>query len=364
MSGGSRIIAGHAKRLVAKGHQVTIVAPTPSRPGLRERGRNLFRRARFVNRPSSTHFEQLQLPVLYTGHEGPVLSEDVPDADVIVATWWETAEWVWTFPSEKGAKVHFIQGYEAFPNVPADRVDAVWRLPLFKIAVAQWLVDFGRQRFGIESTTLVPNSIDHKFFKPAPRSEVERPTVGFTFHEAESKDMPTTFRAIELLRARNPEMRLLSFGAQLPDRRALPTDTEFHYLPSQEGIAAIYSRCDAWLSASRSEGFNLPAIEAMACGCPAVCARTGRPQEVIEDGVNGYLVDQGDAAGFAAALATIISLPVAEWTRMSQAAIRTAAHPTWEESNDRFEAALRRTCEASPAAPLEHRSAPTSRADR
>ena len=57
-------------------------------------------------------------------------------------------------------------------------------------------------------------------------------------------------------------------------------NVEFHHLPAQEMIAHIYQRCDVWLSTSRTEGFNLFPLEAMAGGCPAVRIKTGRPPEI------------------------------------------------------------------------------------
>ena len=51
---------------------------------------------------------------------------DVPDGDLIIATWWETAEWVNALSPNKGAKVYFIQHHEIFPTF---RLSAV-RLPI------------------------------------------------------------------------------------------------------------------------------------------------------------------------------------------------------------------------------------------
>jgi glycosyltransferase involved in cell wall biosynthesis len=83
----------------------------------------------------------------------------------------------------------------------------------------------------------------------------------------------------------------------------------------------------------------------MASGCPAVCSKTGRPLEIIEDGVNGYLVDAGDVEEFASAMLRILSLPDAEWRKMSAAARRSVAHPTWDESGALFERAVIRALE-------------------
>jgi len=342
VSGGARIIAGHAQRLAERGHDVVIVAKRTRRLTFKERAKAWLQRKPATIPAEHSHVALSGVPFHVPNHWGPVGEEDVPDADVIIATWWETAEWILPFSPAKGAKVHFIQHYEAFPELPVDRVDEVWRLPISKIAVAQWLVDLGREKFGIEHIALVPNSVDHQFFNAPARSKSDPPTIGFLFHEVPFKDLPTTIAAARRIKQARPEAKFLSFGAARPDDGQLPPDTEFHYLPTQEKIAEIYRRCDVWLSTSRTEGFNLPPLEAMASGSPAVCAKTGRPLEIIENGINGYLVDKGDVAGFTEALLNILGLTDAEWRAMSEAAVRTVAHPTWKESSALFEQALLR----------------------
>jgi glycosyltransferase involved in cell wall biosynthesis len=342
VSGGARIIAGHAERLAARGHSVTIVAPQPGRPSIKDRAKSLLGLRQPVRSHHHANVVLANVRLHVPKRPGPIRQEDVPDADVIVATWWETVEWIWPMGPEKGAKVHFIQGYDDPPEDVGDRVERVWRLPTFKIAIAQWLADAGRDRFAIPSMELVPNSIDHQLFTAQPRSKGEPPRIGFLFHTAALKDLPTTLAAVARVKEARPDVRLVSFGVVMPQPGELPADCEFHCLPSQQQIADVYARCDVWLSTSKTEGFNLPPLEAMASGCPAVCSRTGRPLEIIEDGVNGYLVDAGDVEGFANAVLRILSLPNARWKRMSEAAQRSVAHPTWDESSELFERALMR----------------------
>ena len=45
---------------------------------------------------------------------------------------------------------------------------------------------------------------------------------------------------------------------------------------------------------SEKEAFGLVLLEALACGVPAIATDIGGIPEVIEDGVNGYLVPLGD----------------------------------------------------------------------
>lgn len=44
------------------------------------------------------------------------------------------------------------------------------------------------------------------------------------------------------------------------------------------------------------EPFGLSVVEAMACGTPVIATRRGSMPEIIEDGVNGFLVDSADEA--------------------------------------------------------------------
>lgn len=347
VSGGARIVAGHAQQLMANGHEVMVVAAPPRRIGLRERAKILLNRVPAPGPINRSLVALAGLPFRIARREDRVDASDVPDADVIIATWWETAEWISTMPASKGAKIHFIQGYDASPDL-ADRVDAVWRLPFSKIAVAQWLVDLGQERFGIEDIALVPNSVDHQLFKPSVRERRRPGTVGFLFHPADFKDMPTTVAVIERLDKGIPGTRFIAFGGTKPIRGLLPKNVEFHLLPQQSKIAEIYRRCDAWISTSRQEGFNLPPLEAMASGCPAICAKTGRPLEIIKDGVNGYLVDQGDVDGFTQAVTNVLSLSDRDWLSMSQAAVAAVAHPTLAESSALFESALARSLTPAP----------------
>ena len=115
---------------------------------------------------------------------------------------------------------------------------------------------------------------------------------------------------------------------------------EFHRAPSQSKLRDLYARCDVWLTASRSEGFNLPAMEAMACRTPVVSTRTGWPEESIVDGVNGWCVDIDDVHGLVQGIQRVLSLSDDDWRAISKGALRTVEHSSWEASARLFEHAL------------------------
>jgi glycosyltransferase involved in cell wall biosynthesis len=211
----------------------------------------------------------------------PILADDLPDGDVVIATWWETAEWVAALPPTKGKKAYFIQHYEAHQDQDAARVDATWRLPLHKIIIARWLVEIAA-KLGDENISLVPNAVDLQQFNAPPRGKQPTPTVGVMYSAVPFKGCEVSLAAVELARKNLPELKLVSFGNRNPmPHLPLPPGTDFTMQPAQDRIRDIYSRCDAWLVGSRSEGFGLPILEAMACRTPVIATPTGAAPELI-----------------------------------------------------------------------------------
>lgn len=69
--------------------------------------------------------------------------------------------------------------------------------------------------------------------------------------------------------------------------------------------------------------------------------------DIVEEGVNGHLVDVGDAEGLASRALRVLRLPDEPWRRMSDAALATATRFSWNDATTLFEQALRRAIECS-----------------
>lgn len=80
------------------------------------------------------------------------------------------------------------------------------------------------------------------------------------------------------------------------------------------------------LLCSRYEGMGLVLVESMAMGCIPIAydVRYG-PADIITDGVDGFLVADGDIAGLAATIERVVNMPPDEMERMRAAARRRAA---------------------------------------
>lgn len=71
-----------------------------------------------------------------------------------------------------------------------------------------------------------------------------------------------------------------------------------------ELMPQVFNSADVWLSASRSEVHPMVAIEASACGLPAIVWRDPALDGVVTDGVNGFVVDS--QTDFGAAIRSLI----------------------------------------------------------
>ena len=344
LAGGIRVIAIYAERLKKLGHEVLVVSTPKRHPSLRQQVRSLLRGKGWISLApkESSHFDNIDVPLKVIERHRPIIDTDVPDADVVVATWWETAEWVANLSEAKGTKVYFIQGYAAdFKYLSREQVEATYALQMHKITISKWLVDLHQTRYGNAKISLVLNSVDTKQFNAPPRSKQVTPTVGMMYSTIYWKGCDVSLKAFSIVAKKFPKLRLIAFGTEKPSSKLpLPSNTQYIQSPAQETIKNVYANCDVWLCGSWTEGFHLPPLEAMACRCPVVSTQVGGPIDIIKDGVNGYLAPKGDSETLANHLIHILNLSDEKWRAMSDAAYTTAAQYTWNDATERFEQEL------------------------
>jgi glycosyltransferase involved in cell wall biosynthesis len=344
LQGGVRVVAAHAQRLAQRGHRVLVIS-SPQVATVRRKLKSLMLNREWPQ-PEPSYFDGTDVEHKVLNMARPVTDADVPDGDVVVATYYTTAPGVLRLSPEKGAKAIFIQGYEVEEGKANADLDAAWRMPMHKITISRWLVELAANTFGDPVVSLVPNSVDLNEFHAPPRGKQPTPTIGILYSTSPFKGLNVSLDALRQVLARMPSVRIVSFGAERPSLRLpLPRYAEYHYRPSKEEIRRLYAECDVWMCGSIVEGFHLPPLEAMACRCPVVSTRVGWPADAIRDGVNGYLVNVKDAGALASGVQCVLNLPDGPWRRMSDAAYQTARTFSWEEATDLFEQALLLTIE-------------------
>ncbi|WP_203339497.1 N-acetyl-alpha-D-glucosaminyl L-malate synthase BshA [Planococcus beijingensis] len=92
-----------------------------------------------------------------------------------------------------------------------------------------------------------------------------------------------------LLVGDGPEM-----GRIIQQVQDLGLEDDVLFLGKRDSLAEFYNISDIKILLSEKEAFGLVLLEAMACGVPVIGSNIGGMPEIIEPGVNGYLVELGD----------------------------------------------------------------------
>ncbi|HET7872413.1 MAG TPA: glycosyltransferase family 1 protein [Terriglobales bacterium] len=111
-------------------------------------------------------------------------------------------------------------------------------------------------------------------------------------------------------------------------------------------LAALFRQARAFIFPSWYEGFGLPVVEAMACGCPVVTSNGGSLAEVA--GAGAQVFDPSDEKGMAGAIVALVNDGGCA-TRWRQAALRRAADFSWEKAARETIAVYHRAYHVTPA---------------
>jgi glycosyltransferase involved in cell wall biosynthesis len=96
-----------------------------------------------------------------------------------------------------------------------------------------------------------------------------------------------------------------------------------------ETLACLYTGASAFVFPSLYEGFGLPILEAMACGCPVICSNAASLPEVAGDAA--FQLDPTDAEGLAHALDSVLTDSTLRRS-MIQKGIERAQQFSWKET--------------------------------
>ncbi|MDN4036607.1 glycosyltransferase family 4 protein [Massilia sp. YIM B02443] len=169
---------------------------------------------------------------------------------------------------------------------------------------------------------VVPNAVPLPALadaRPAPGSEPEAGRILFLGRVTPAKGVGELLEAAAALAPHHPQLRLVLAGeGSIGDigwarRRAgeLGIASRVEWPGWLDGAARDAELARAWLFClpSHAEGLPMAMLEAMAAGCPVVASRVGGIPEAVRDGVDGLLVDAGDAPALARTLGRVLDEP-------------------------------------------------------
>ena len=196
------------------------------------------------------------------------------------------------------------------------------------IATTEQQCELLESDYGIPRTqlTLIPPGIDEQRFTPVMPSRLQdiRERLGFTAHDVYCVGRAATNKGIDLLISCLPTLLTLVPDARLKlaigadsgrDRERVESWQQLSrdlgvndaidwlgYVPDEE-MADYYRAAGVFALSSRYEPFGMTAIEAMACGTPAVVTTHGGLHEAVDFGTHALFADPKEPTEYAALLA-------------------------------------------------------------
>ncbi|WP_308796736.1 glycosyltransferase family 4 protein [Agromyces silvae] len=303
VSGGIRVVFAEAAGLAARGFDVEIWS-LQGTPGWIESS---------VPVTSYRRYEDLLLALRN-------------ERAIKVATWWETSDPVFLASVNHGIPVNFVQEFETwfYPDQPWSRsaVATSYRPELLTLTTAQ----FQRAELaelGVDAA-LIPVGFDPTTFFVDQAVSRERDVVLAVGRSFFQKNFAMTRRAWDRLGDARP--KLLMYGNE-PDL-VEESPSEYVVRPDDAGVQILYNRATCFVQTSIHEGFGLPILEAMACGCPVITTDAHGNRDFCVDGENCLIVPQDDDVALAGAIRRLLADEALQ-ERLRAGGLRTAERYAW-----------------------------------
>ena len=186
--------------------------------------------------------------------------------------------------------------------------------------------------FGTET-----NSFRPPLFEPAPSPLV------FTFVGALSarKGLPLLLQAWKWLNPAGAELWVAGTG-NVPAQagRGLPDSVRWLGPVTRRKLPALFQQSHVFVFPSFFEGLAQVQLEAAACGLPIIATRASGGEEVVEEGLTGFIVEAGNLEQLSGRMERLIEAPSLV-KEMRAAARRKAADWSWSGYGDRWQTILR-----------------------
>ncbi|MDR1884190.1 MAG: glycosyltransferase family 4 protein [Prevotella sp.] len=286
-AGGFRVMYEYANRLARRGYKIHLVYPIKTR----------YMKYRFpcFVRYLLSKMEGFKRDVWFELDSSITMSyvprvEDkyIPDADIIIVTWWSTALETGKLGPNKGKKINLVQGFENWEG-REDLLFASYDIKnTVNVVVASYLKNIVR-KYTKNRIELIENGIDNtKYFVKDKIESRDPSTVAMAYSIQEIKGSKYGLEALRLVKEQVPELRVQMFGIS-PCPEGLPEWIRYDREPGN--LCDVYNRNAIFISNSFTEGFGLVSVESMFCGCALVCTDIEGHQEYAFESDTALLVE-------------------------------------------------------------------------
>lgn len=329
-SGGFKVVYQYAYFLAEQGFKINIIHPA----SMNKFPKKYFK---YINMNIIKYRNKFDWKVKHNNINKiycPSLEEQyIPNADICFATAWQTAWYLNKYDKFKGKKLYLIQHYETW-NGSQEQVDKTWRYNMFKIVISKWLLDKA-ESMGVKDVFYLPNGLNHKKFKIYNDINNRNSIISMMYSSVDWKGSKDGIEAIKIVKRYYPEIQVKLFGKEKrPDN--IPEWIDYYENPKEEIIIKdIYNKSSIFLCTSWFEGWGLPPMEAMSCGCAVITTDNGGINDFVINNYSGIICDIKNPI----IMAEKIKYLLENDSLRKQLAIngsKKVAEFTWEKSNNKL----------------------------
>ncbi|MBU89935.1 hypothetical protein CMO94_00205 [Candidatus Woesearchaeota archaeon] len=195
----------------------------------------------------------------------------------------------------------YMKLFSFFTNITLKNVDEAY-------SVSKYLKDDLKKVSGLDSK-VVYNKIDKKRFNQKVKGNKIKKKYNLKNNKvllyvgriAPHKGIHLLLKSFNIVKKQIPNLKLLIVGKPTFNnyfkklKKTANKDVIFTGFVPDENLPYYYAACDVYVTASLWEGFNLPAVEAQACGKPVVAFKIGAHEEIVKKGI---LTEKGNVKEF------------------------------------------------------------------
>jgi len=210
--------------------------------------------------------------------------------------------------------------------------NAVEILRRFRVLTVNSNILFQLLSPSIPGLVYVPNGVDTSNYSPPPQHHYDQRNIriGWIGKKRAAKNYQMLLEIQRQLDEQGFEFKIITIPKGSPRRNLL----------SKSEMMSFYHRIDYYLCVSWHEGTPNPALEAAACGIPVMTTPVGNMPELIEHGVNGFIVEpRGDDV--VEQLRNLQDIEPSDYLSMSSSIReRIVADWTWENNIENYRQAF------------------------
>ena len=257
----------------------------------------------------------------------------IDNFNIIVATRWDTAHIVNKFDEIKGKKFYLIQGYETWHGLKK-KVDDSYKLPLNKIVVSDYLEKKIKDELKENVNAKIINGINFDVFYRQKNRKYDSKKILMQYSNLKIKGFNDGLKAYGYIQDEMPDCELILFG--LKKGKDVPNNIKFFESIDSNFLKTLYNKCDIFLCASKEEGFGLPPMEAMACGCAVVTTKFGAVPDYTLPGITALVSEPNDPETLAKNTIFLLKNKT-KMVEMANNAYRYVQKFTWDKSTLQLE---------------------------